>query len=52
MNFPQICADIFSSLPDRFVNDIGYNDYLMDLYFSILRDSHDARYDFPNLYKM
>lgn len=46
INFPQICADIFSSLPDRFVDDIGYNDYLMDLLFSIPQDATDPRYFF------
>ena len=35
LNFPQMCADIFSCLPDRFIDDICSNDFLMDSFFRI-----------------
>ena len=41
--FPQICADVFTCLPDRFVDDICSNDYLMDSFFSIPTVLLDSR---------
>lgn len=35
LNFPQMCADIFSCLPDSFIDDICSNDFLMDSFFRI-----------------
>ena len=46
LNFPQICADIFSCLPDQFVSDIAANDYLMRIFFEIPQNSNDTRYFF------
>lgn len=43
--FPQMCADVFSCLPDSFVDDIGSNDYLMDLFFEIPQGTIDCRWD-------
>ena len=46
MYFPQICADVFSCLPDRFISDICSNDYLMDSFFQIPETIIDSRYGF------
>ena len=44
MFFPQLCADVFSCLPDRFIEDICSNDYLMDSFFSIPTNGMDSKW--------
>lgn len=43
MYFPQLCADVFSCLPDRFIDDICSNDYLMESFFSIPTNVMDSK---------